>query len=290
MKKLLLLPLLLLLLVPAAAQGYSFQTPEYRELRALVDDLEDNEYTPARQDEKDAWLQELESSANDTAASLVRVRDEEKTRLAGIYSGRVNKIKSKVQASLNRKLSYIQKWCKRKKRGKNTKQQALIEKRCQAKRNAARASSASYQNKEIAKVEKYWGKSSSRYKSVDRNYERFEENRQSYLARGQAAIEAMPIAVPVNNSPPLISGTAAVGETLLTSPGSWSSSPEASYSYQWQRCNSEGLGCIDIVGATDPSYQITLDDFEKSLRVVVTATNIGGDAQEPSSPTVPVAV
>src|SRR5204863_168414 len=44
---------------------------------------------------------------------------------------------------------------------------------------------------------------------------------------------------PTNTSPPTISGTAQQGQTLTEAHGSWTNEP-ASYTYQWQQCNSEG--------------------------------------------------
>src|SRR5207248_11131028 len=41
-------------------------------------------------------------------------------------------------------------------------------------------------------------------------------------------------AAPKNTSPPTISGTAKVGQTLTADPGSWSGNP-TSYAYHWQR-------------------------------------------------------
>ncbi len=41
-------------------------------------------------------------------------------------------------------------------------------------------------------------------------------------------------------SQPTISGTAQVGKTLTGTQGTWSSSSQIFYAYQWQRCDSGG--------------------------------------------------
>jgi hypothetical protein len=78
--------------------------------------------------------------------------------------------------------------------------------------------------------------------------------------------------VPVNTVLPVISGTAAVGQTLSTTNGSWTNSPTG-YSYQWRSCNPAGNGCSNIAGATASTYVVASADSKNTLRVVVTATN-----------------
>src|SRR5205807_1393017 len=59
------------------------------------------------------------------------------------------------------------------------------------------------------------------------------------------------IAEPLTNAaPPEITGTAAVGQTLNATTGSWSGTPPGSYSYQWQSCGPTGSSCWNIAGAT----------------------------------------
>ncbi len=99
-------------------------------------------------------------------------------------------------------------------------------------------------------------------------------------------VEVQPsgVAAPLNTSPPSISGTAQVGQSLTTSDGSWSNSP-TSYAYQWQRCDSNGASCNDIPGATDKTYGLVPADEGRTLRVTVTATNAGGSATSTSAVT-----
>jgi hypothetical protein len=82
-----------------------------------------------------------------------------------------------------------------------------------------------------------------------------------------------------NCSRPAISGTTSVGQTLTSSTGTWSPSPD-SYAYQWSRANTSSGIYSDISGAISRTYILTSDDLGKFLKVAVTATNSSG----PSSP------
>ena len=96
------------------------------------------------------------------------------------------------------------------------------------------------------------------------------------VTSGQSAVvAAAPPAVPVNSVLPAISGTAQVGQSLTSSTGTWSGSP-TSYAYQWSRCNSSGASCVDLGGATNPSYLLVAADLGSTLRVRVTASNATG--------------
>jgi len=81
---------------------------------------------------------------------------------------------------------------------------------------------------------------------------------------------------PSNTGAPTISGTAQEGQTLSANPGTWSSSSDITYSYQWQRCNASGAACVDISGATKQEYAVAAADVGNRLRVVVTARNKDG--------------
>jgi hypothetical protein len=78
---------------------------------------------------------------------------------------------------------------------------------------------------------------------------------------------------PVNTTRPVISGTAAVGQTLTCSHGTWESFP-AGYTYKWLR---EGA---EIPGALSNTYAVGVADESHSISCEVTATNGAG----PSSP------
>lgn len=94
-------------------------------------------------------------------------------------------------------------------------------------------------------------------------------------------------AAPSNTSPPTISGTAKVGSTLTASDGSWTNSP-TSFTYQWQRCASDGRSCGDLTAGTSKTYTPTTGDVGHALRVVVTAVNADGRTAATSAATDPV--
>jgi hypothetical protein len=103
-------------------------------------------------------------------------------------------------------------------------------------------------------------------------------------ATGTTAFAVNLTGAPQSTSAPTITGTAANGETLSASSGSWSGSP-SSYAYQWQRC--DGV-CEDIVDAQSQTYTLTDDDTLATMRVAVTAANAVGPAGATSSPTAEV--
>ena len=82
---------------------------------------------------------------------------------------------------------------------------------------------------------------------------------------------------PVATAPPAITGTAQQGQTLTASAGSWTA-PDATFGYQWQRCDPAGANCVDVPGATTATYAVTAADVGTTLHVVVTATNRFGSA------------
>jgi hypothetical protein len=91
-------------------------------------------------------------------------------------------------------------------------------------------------------------------------------------------------AAPENVTPPSISGSAAVGQKLTTSNGSWTNSPTG-YTYQWLRCNTSGGSCVSIAGATDKTYTLQTADGGRTIRVNVTAKNADGSAYATSAAT-----
>src|SRR5204863_10056545 len=83
---------------------------------------------------------------------------------------------------------------------------------------------------------------------------------------------------PGNTTTPSISGTAQDGHTLTVDKGAWSGTAPISYAYQWRRCDSTGANCSDVDGATSAAYDLGASDIDRTIRVVVTATNAGGSS------------
>ena len=82
--------------------------------------------------------------------------------------------------------------------------------------------------------------------------------------------------VPLNSALPSFSGSAAAGQTLTASPGTWQSIPDASYSYQWQRCDSSGNRCASVAGAASADYLLQAGDAGQRFRIRVVASNSRG--------------
>ena len=88
---------------------------------------------------------------------------------------------------------------------------------------------------------------------------------------------------PQNTSPPTISGTAKVGQTLTATNGSWSNNP-TSFSYQWRRCDTSGGNCNGI-GNDKSTYAIVQNDVGSTIRVRVNAKNAFGSNKADSAQT-----
>ena len=83
----------------------------------------------------------------------------------------------------------------------------------------------------------------------------------------------------VDVSLPTIAGAAHAGATLTTEPGIWTASPgPISYGYQWERCDASGHECAVIAGAASSAYVPGSGDVGHTLRVLVTATSLWGEA------------
>lgn len=91
-------------------------------------------------------------------------------------------------------------------------------------------------------------------------------------------------AAPQSTAAPTITGTAKEGATLTAGDGTWSNGP-TSFSYQWQRCASDGTGCGDLAAASAKTYVLVAGDVGHTVRVVVTASNADGKASATSAAT-----
>lgn len=77
-----------------------------------------------------------------------------------------------------------------------------------------------------------------------------------------------------NVTPPVVSGTTQVGQTLTTTNGTWTSDDPLTFDYQWRRCDAAGANCVDIAGATSTAYVLKSADLGHTLRSRVTATEV----------------
>jgi hypothetical protein len=77
-------------------------------------------------------------------------------------------------------------------------------------------------------------------------------------------------------SVPQVIGMPQQGETLTANSGTWDTI--ASFSYQWQRCDSTADSCVDIPGATSRTYTVSSADVNFALRAEVSAANRFGTA------------
>jgi hypothetical protein len=86
---------------------------------------------------------------------------------------------------------------------------------------------------------------------------------------------------PSNTGAPTISGTAAVGQTLSSTPGSWD--PAAtSYQYDWFSC---ATSCQQVASGPASTYTLKSSDETNTVYVDVTATNAGGSSSPAQSNT-----
>jgi hypothetical protein len=111
-------------------------------------------------------------------------------------------------------------------------------------------------------------------------------------ADGSASAASNPTAIvtaagkkPASTTPPTISGTPRVGQTLTANQGTWSGSQPISYSGHWRRCDKIGGSCSDIGGASNQTYTLKSVDLGSTLRIRVTARNSAGTTSATSVPT-----
>ena len=87
---------------------------------------------------------------------------------------------------------------------------------------------------------------------------------------------------PVSGSPPSISGSPSIGQTLTETHGVWTNTPTA-YTYQWEDCDPTGQSCSEVSGASGQTYTVTTADIGRTIRVQEVASNPGGAGQPATS-------
>lgn len=98
-----------------------------------------------------------------------------------------------------------------------------------------------------------------------------------------SAVAGDPPYHPYNQPLPVISGRFNAQQQVTASTGFWTGFQPMSFSYQWRRCDPGGNNCSDIPGATVNTYTLTTADQDHTVRVVVTASNLGGTSVPLSS-------
>jgi CHAP domain len=104
---------------------------------------------------------------------------------------------------------------------------------------------------------------------------RFEDAGHAYQVTFQVAGSSAVVNVPVAASPPSISGTPQVGQTLTAEHATWSNQPTG-YTHQWEDCDTSGNSCTPIYGATGRTYTVAATDLGQTIRVEETAVNGSG--------------
>jgi hypothetical protein len=92
------------------------------------------------------------------------------------------------------------------------------------------------------------------------------------------------IEAPVNVTPPAVTGSLEVGESLLCTNGAWTDMGAGSFAYQWKDAADDS----DIDGATANTLLLTHALVDLNLYCEVTATNAADSTAEPSNTVGPV--
>ncbi|WP_164122336.1 MBG domain-containing protein [Sphingobacterium sp. xlx-130] len=105
-------------------------------------------------------------------------------------------------------------------------------------------------------------------------------------AQANSLYTAIQNSTPVNSVVPTISGTALVGNALITTNGTWSDvdGDGRTYTYQWYRADDmSGTNEVVIAGANSASYTTTTSDAHKYVKSRVTANDGNGGITQANS-------
>lgn len=86
------------------------------------------------------------------------------------------------------------------------------------------------------------------------------------------------LTIPVSSSPPVITGTATVGKTLVGAHGTWTNNPTG-FLDRWLDCDTAGTSCAPIAGAAGLTYTLKGSDAGHTVRLEETASNLAGAGQ-----------
>ncbi len=99
-----------------------------------------------------------------------------------------------------------------------------------------------------------------------------------------AVVRAADAGRPVNVQAPALSGTAAQGQTLHVSPGTWNGRQPITYTFRWMRCDTAGNNCILQQGLQDDAYLLREGDVGKTIRARVIARSSAGETSQLTAP------
>ena len=97
------------------------------------------------------------------------------------------------------------------------------------------------------------------------------------------------VGVPTVVTAPTVTGTAQQGQTLTEHDGTWTGEPTG-YTYQWLQCDSSGINCLPIAGATSQTYIPAAGDVTYTIEVQETASNESGASSPATSEPTPIIV
>jgi len=103
-----------------------------------------------------------------------------------------------------------------------------------------------------------------------------------------AVVRAADEGRPVNVQAPTLSGTAAQGQVMHVSPGTWNGRQPITFTFRWLRCDTAGNNCIVQQGFQDDAYTVREGDVGKTLRARVNARNSRGEASRLTAPSATV--
>jgi Ig domain of plant-specific actin-binding protein len=100
---------------------------------------------------------------------------------------------------------------------------------------------------------------------------------QSAFSVATDAIAAPPVLAAT--TPPIVTGTAEVGQQLASTTGVWAGTAPIVYAFQWYRCDAGGAHCLSVHGATKATYKLVAADAGKTIAFTVNATDATGTKQ-----------